>query len=124
MQIRPLAKLSGINADRQVATLYIVSSFLAGISGIVMASRFNAGNCALGTGYEFDALVVTVLGGTSIFGGFGSVTCAVVGAFILGILSTSVNMLGFQPSMQMLVKGVVIIVSILALRFALNKRNV
>lgn len=118
------AKLSGINVDRQVAMLYITSSFLAGISGIVMASRFNAGNCALGTGYEFDALVVTVLGGTSIFGGFGSVTCAVVGAFILGILSTSVNMLGFQPSMQMLVKGVVIIVSILALRFALNKRNV
>ena len=118
------AKLSGINVDRQVAMLYITSAFLAGISGIVMASRFNAGNCALGTGYEFDALVVTVLGGTSIFGGFGSVTCAVVGAFILGILSTSVNMLGFQPSMQMLVKGVVIIVSILALRFALNKRNV
>lgn len=118
------ARLSGIKVGKQIALLYVVSAFLAGVAGIVMASRFNAGNCALGTGYEFDALVVSVLGGTSIFGGFGSVICAVVGAFILGILSTSVNMLGFQPSMQMLVKGFVIITAILALRFALDKRNV
>ncbi len=121
---RVAAHLSGIKVGKQISLLYVVSAFLAGVAGIVMASRFNAGNCALGTGYEFDALVVTVLGGTSIFGGFGSVTCAVVGAFILGILSTSVNMLGFQPSMQMLVKGFVIITAILALRFALDKRNV
>ena len=118
------ARLSGIKVGRDISLLYIISSFLAGVTGIVMASTFNAGNCSLGTGYEFDALVITVLGGTSIFGGFGSVTCAVVGAFILGILSTSVNMLGFQPAMQMLVKGFVIVIAILAQRFALDKRNV
>lgn len=118
------AKLSGIKVEREISLLYITSAFLAGVAGIVMASRFNAGNCTLGTGYEFDALVITVLGGTSIAGGFGSVVCAVVGAFILGILSTSVNMLGFQPAMQMLVKGFVIIAAILAQRFALDKRKV
>lgn len=117
------AKLSGIKVGRDVSILYLVSALLAGITGIIMASRFNAGNCSLGTGYEFDALVVTVLGGTSIFGGFGSVTCAVVGAFILGILSTSVNMLGFPPSMQLLVKGFVIVIAILAQRLALDKRG-
>lgn len=117
------ARLSGINVNRDVSLLYVVSAFLAGLTGIIMASRFNAGNCALGTGYEFDALVVTVLGGTSIAGGFGSVTCAVVGAFILGILGTSVNMLGYQPAMQMLVKGFVIVAAILAQRFALDIRN-
>jgi len=118
------AKLSGIKVERDVTVLYIVSSFLAGVTGIIMASRFNAGNCSLGTGYEFDALAVTVLGGTSIFGGFGSVTCAVVGAFIIGILSTSVNMLGFQPAMQWLVKGFVIVIAILSQRFALDRRKV
>jgi len=118
------ARLSGIKVGKEVLRLYIISAFLAGVTGIIMASRFNAGNCYLGTGYEFDALVVTVLGGTSIAGGFGSVTCAVVGAFILGILGTSVNMLGFQPAMQMLVKGFVIVIAILAQRFALDKRNV
>lgn len=117
------AKLSGVKVSRDITMLYIISAFLASVTGIVMASRFNAGNSSLGTGYEFDALVVTVLGGTSIAGGFGSVTCAVVGAFILGILASSVNMLGFQPAMQMLVKGFVIIIAILAQRFALDKRN-
>lgn len=118
------ARLSGIKVDRELSLLYMFSALLAGIAGIVMASKFNSGNCALGTGYEFDALVITVLGGTSIFGGFGSVAGMVVGAFILGILSTSVNMLGFPPSLQMLVRAVVIIGAILAQRFALDRRNV
>jgi ribose/xylose/arabinose/galactoside ABC-type transport system permease subunit len=118
------AKLSGVKVERDVSLLYIVSSIMAGLTGIIMASRFNAGNCSLGTGYEFDALVITVLGGTSIAGGFGSVTCAVVGAFIIGILSSSVNMLGFQPAMQYLVKGVVIVLAIVAQRIALNRRKV
>ena len=63
------------------------------------------------------------MGGTSIFGGFGSVTCVVVGAFILGILKTSVNMLGFQPDLQLVVSGVVIIIAILAQRYAINRRS-
>ncbi|NLU36821.1 MAG: ABC transporter permease [Clostridiales bacterium] len=117
------ARLSGIKVSREVSLLYITSSVLAAITGIVMASKFNAGNAAFGTGYEFDALVVTVLGGTSIFGGFGSITCVVVGAFILGILKTSVNMLGFQPDLQLVVSGVVIIIAILAQRYAINKRS-
>lgn len=119
-----VAKLSGVKVERDVSLLYVVSAMLAGLTGIIMASRFNAGNCALGTGYEFDALVITVLGGTSIAGGFGSVTCAVVGAFIIGILSSSVNMLGFQPAMQYLVKGMVIVIAIVAQRIALDRRNV
>lgn len=118
------ARLSGIRVDRELWLLYMLSALLAGIAGILMASKFNSGNCAFGTGYEFDALVITVLGGTSIFGGFGSVAGTVIGAFILGILSTSVNMLGFPPSLQMLVRGFVIIIAILAQRFALDRRSV
>lgn len=118
------ARLSGIRVDRQLFQLFVLSSLLAGMTGIIMASKFNSGNSSFGTDYEFDALVITVLGGTSIFGGFGSVICVVVGAFILGILSTSVNMLGYPPAMQLIVKSVVIVAAILAQRFALNKRNV
>jgi len=118
------AKLSGVRVERQVSSLYILSALLAGITGVLMASKFNSGNCSLGTGYEFDALVITVLGGTSVVGGFGSVSGTVVGAFILGILSTSVNMLGFPPALQMLVRGSVTIIAILAQRLALDKRNV
>ena len=118
------ADLSGVKTDKQIAQLYILSSFFAGITGILMASKFCSGNSSIANGYEFDALVITVLGGTSIHGGFGSVICAVIGAFILGILSTSVNMLGYPPASQLLVRGFVIVIAILAQRYALNKRNV
>jgi ribose/xylose/arabinose/galactoside ABC-type transport system permease subunit len=117
------AKLSGIKVEQHISLLYLVSSFLAGVVGVIMGSIHNAGISSLGEGFEFDALVITLLGGTSIMGGFGSVLCAVVGAFILGILSTSLNMLGLSPDIQTIVKGIVTLFAILAQRFALDRRK-
>ena len=87
-----------------------------------MGSIHNAGISSLGELFEFDALVITLLGGTSIMGGFGSVMCAVVGAFILGIVSTSLNMLGLSPDIQTIVKGAITLIAILSQRFALDRR--
>jgi ribose/xylose/arabinose/galactoside ABC-type transport system permease subunit len=116
------AKLSGIKVDRHISILYLASSFLAGLVGVIMGSIHNAGISSLGAGFEFDVLVIALLGGTSIFGGFGSVMCAVVGAFILGVVSTSLNMLGLSPDIQTIVKGSITLVAILAQRFALDRR--
>ena len=117
------AKLSGIKVERHISILYLASSFLAGLVGVIMGSIHNAGISSLGEGFEFDALVITLLGGTSIFGGFGSVMCAVVGAFILGIVSTSLNMLGLSPDIQTIVKGGITLIAILSQRFALDHRT-
>ena len=117
------ARLSGIKVERHITILYLASSFLAGLVGIIMGSIHNAGISSLGEGFEFDALVITLLGGTSIMGGFGSVLCAVVGAFILGIVSSSLNMLGLSPDIQTIVKGVVTLIAILSQRFALDHRK-
>jgi ribose/xylose/arabinose/galactoside ABC-type transport system permease subunit len=117
------ARLSGIKVEKHISLLYLLSSLLAGIVGILLGSIHNAGISYLGTGFEFDALVITLLGGTSIFGGFGSVMSAVVGAFILGIVSSSLNMLGLSPDIQTIVKGVVTLLAILSQRFALDRRN-
>jgi ribose/xylose/arabinose/galactoside ABC-type transport system permease subunit len=117
------AKLSGIKVERHISILYLASSFLAGLIGVIMGSIHNAGISSLGEGFEFDALVITLLGGTSIFGGFGSVMCAVVGAFILGIVSTSLNMLGLSPDIQTIVKGGITLIAILSQRFALDHRT-
>jgi ribose transport system permease protein len=117
------AKLSGIQVEKHISILYLASSFLAGLVGVIMGSIHNAGISSLGEGFEFDALVITLLGGTSIDGGFGSVMCAVVGAFILGIMSTSLNMLGLSPDIQTIVKGVITLIAILAQRFALDRRS-
>jgi len=117
------AKLSGIKVEKHISILYLSSSFLAGLIGVIMGSIHNAGISSLGEGFEFDALVITLLGGTSIFGGFGSVMCAVVGAFILGIVSTSLNMLGLSPDIQTIVKGGITLIAILSQRFALDRRT-
>lgn len=106
-----------------VSILYIANAFLAGLVGVILGSIHNAGIGNLGTGFEFDALVITVLGGTSVMGGFGSVAYAVVGAFILGIVSSSLNMLGLSPDVQTIVKGLVTLIAILAQRFALDRRR-
>ena len=117
------AKLSGIKVEKHISILYLSSSFLAGLIGVIMGSIHNAGISSLGEGFEFDALVITLLGGTSIIGGFGSVMCAVVGAFILGIVSTSLNMLGLSPDIQTIVKGGITLIAILSQRFALDRRT-
>jgi ribose/xylose/arabinose/galactoside ABC-type transport system permease subunit len=117
------AKLSGIKVESHISILYLASAFLAGLVGVIMGSIHNAGISSLGEGFEFDALVITLLGGTSIFGGFGSVMCAVVGAFILGIVSTSLNMLGLSPDIQTIVKGGITLIAILSQRFALDRRT-
>ena len=117
------AKLSGIKVEKHISILYLSSSFLAGLIGVIMGSIHNAGISSLGELFEFDALVITLLGGTSIMGGFGSVMCAVVGAFILGIVSTSLNMLGLSPDIQTIVKGAITLMAILSQRFALDRRK-
>ena len=117
------ARLSGIKVEKHLSLLFMLSSLLGGIVGILLGSIHNAGISSLGTGFEFDALVITLLGGTSIAGGFGSVMAAIVGAFILGIVSSSLNMLGLSPDIQTIVKGVVTLVAILSQRFALDRRK-
>lgn len=114
-------ELSGINTQKHIATLYIISALLAGFAGIMMASRFNSGRSMGAEGYEFDALVVALLGGMSITGAFGSILNVLIGAFILGILSTCLNQLGLPPDIQIISKGVIITLSILAQRWALDR---
>jgi ribose/xylose/arabinose/galactoside ABC-type transport system permease subunit len=117
------ARLSGVKVGRHLATLFILSSLLAGITGILLASEFKAGVSNRAMGYEFDALVISLLGGVSIAGGFGSVLGMFVGAVILSVVTTAATGLLLSPDWQFTIKGVVTFVAILAQRFALDKRK-
>jgi ribose/xylose/arabinose/galactoside ABC-type transport system permease subunit len=117
------ARLSGVNVGRHLATLFVLSSLLAGVTGILLASEFKAGVSARATGYEFDALVIALLGGVSISGGFGSVLGMFVGAIILSVVTSSATGLLLSPDWQFTIKGVVTFIAILAQRFALDKRK-
>ncbi len=117
------SRLSGIKVGKHLATLFIISSLLAGIAGILLASEFKAGVSGRATGYEFDALVIALLGGVSIAGGFGSVMGMFVGAIILAVVTSSATGLLLSPDWQFTIKGVVTFIAILAQRFALDKRK-
>jgi len=117
------ARLSGINVDKYLTVLYIFSGLLAGITGILMASEFKAGFSNSATGYEFDALVITLLGGVSIAGGFGSVLGMFVGAIILSVVTTSATGLLLSPDWQFTLKGIITFLAIVAQRYALDRRK-
>ena len=117
------ARLSGINVDKYLTALYIFSGLLAGITGILMASEFKAGFSNSATGYEFDALVITLLGGVSIAGGFGSVLGMFVGAIILSVVTTSATGLLLSPDWQFTLKGIITFLAIVAQRYALDRRK-
>lgn len=117
------ARLSGINVAKYLTALYILSGLLAGITGILLASEFKAGVSSRAMGYEFDALVIALLGGVSITGGFGSVLGMFVGAIILSVVTSAATGLLLSPDWQFTLKAIVTFIAILAQRFALDKRK-
>jgi ribose transport system permease protein len=117
------ARLSGINVTKYLTALYIISGLLAGITGILLASEFKAGVSNRAMGYEFDALVITLLGGVSITGGFGSVLGMFVGALILSVVTSSATGLLLSPDWQFTLKGIVTFIAILGQRYALDRRR-
>lgn len=118
------ARLSGVKVDRLLAGLFIFSSFLAGLTGILMASEYKAGLSNRAMGYEFDALVITLLGGVSINGGFGSVLGMFIGALILSVVNSSATGLLLSPRWQFTLKAIAVFIAILAQGYFLNKRKV
>lgn len=120
---REAARLSGVKVERHITILYLLSALLAGVTGIILASESRAAISTRGEGFEFNALVVTLLGGTSINGGFGSVAGTVVGALILGVVASAATSLLLRPEWQFILKGVVTFFAILAQRYALDRRN-
>ncbi len=117
------ARLSGIKVGSHLSTLFILSALLAGITGILLTSEYKAGLSSRAAGYEFDALVVALLGGVSIAGGFGSVLGMFVGAIILSVMTTAATGLLLSPDWQFTLKAVVTFVAILAQRWALDRRS-
>ncbi|MDI3548588.1 MAG: ribose transport system permease protein [Halanaerobiales bacterium] len=87
---------------------------MAGIGGVILAARLNMGTALVGMGYELDAIASVVIGGAALVGGSGTVLNTVIGAFIIGILNNILNLLGVASYPQMIVKGLIILVAVLA----------
>ena len=110
---RETAKLSGINVTRSEILVYVVAGFLAALSALVLISRLRVGEPTAGTGFELDAIAMSVIGGTSTAGGIGGVTGTLIGASILSVLQNLLNMVGISPFIQRIVMGLIIILAVL-----------
>jgi ribose transport system permease protein len=103
------ARLSGVAVDSYKIKTFVIGGLMAAMGGIVYASRLNSVSPLAGGGYELDAIAATVIGGTSVSGGEGSVAGTLVGVLLLMVISNVFNLLGVHTSLQHVIKGAVIL---------------
>ena len=106
------SELSGVRVKRVHYLAYSLCGFFAGLSGVVTLSRTNSGQVTAGQGFEFDVISALVLGGVSVTGGAGSISCAVAGILIMQILSNGFVLCGISTYLQMVIKGCVLLVAV------------
>jgi ribose transport system permease protein len=110
------ARLSGIPVRRVKCAVYMISGLMVGVAGILYASQLGVGTAVAGDGKELDAIAATVVGGTNLFGGMGTVGGTFLGAAILGVLSNILNLTGVSPYAQYLFRGGLIVSAVLLQR--------
>jgi ribose transport system permease protein len=107
------ALLSGVRVRLHKTMVYGVCGLLSALAGVVLTARLNSAQPIAGINYELDAIAATVIGGTSLMGGQGSVIGTLIGALIMGVLRNGLNLLGVSSFVQQLVIGAVIILAVL-----------
>ncbi|MEV0902846.1 multiple monosaccharide ABC transporter permease [Actinoplanes sp. NPDC049802] len=108
----PAAMLSGVKTKRVNFLIFVNMGLLAGVAAVVTTSRAGAGIAAAGTNYELDAIAAAFIGGTSVNGGIGKITGAIIGALIMGVLNMGLSIMGTDPAYQQVIKGLVLIAAV------------
>lgn len=109
---RRAAALSGVRTNRTETIVYMISGFCSAMVGLIIASQLVAAHPATGTAFELTAIAAVVLGGTSLMGGRGSIGGTIIGAFVIGVLSDGLVILGFSTFLQNIIKGIVIVAAV------------
>lgn len=108
------ARLAGIHVRGNLLVVYTISGALAGLGGIILSSRLNAGDPKYGDMFELNVIAAVVVGGTSLMGGEGRMLGTLIGAFIIAIIRNGMNLMSVAPSNQQIVLGAVLLLSVLA----------
>lgn len=117
------ARLSGIHVRFHKVMIYGLSGALSGLAAVVLTARLNSAQPNAGIMYELDAIAATVIGGTSLTGGEGSLGGTLIGALIMGVLRNGLNLLGVSSFLQQLVVGAVIVIAVLIDNFTNRGRG-
>jgi ribose transport system permease protein len=106
------ARYSGINTKQIKFVTFTVMSVVAALSGMLYAGRLHSGRFQWGQGDELSVIAAVVLGGTSLFGGKGSVIGTIFGAVLIGLINNGLILMGLESSQQMIVRGAIIIMAV------------
>ena len=109
---RVAAEIAGVNARRTLFSVYAISGLLAGLSGVMLASRVISGPPNLGQGYELDAIAAVVIGGASLMGGRGTVWGTALGLLLIQTLNNGLDILLVPAYWQNVIKGVLIVAAV------------
>jgi ribose transport system permease protein/inositol transport system permease protein len=117
------ARTSGINVDRHRLSLYVLSGALAGLGGLLFATRINSGDPTAGITYELTAITAAIIGGTNLFGGRGSILGTMIGALIMGVLQNGLNLLAVQSYYQQMAIGAVLVFAVFIDQWHVRKES-
>ena len=106
------ARYSGIDTKRVKLRVLVISSVAAAVAGMLYAGRLHSGRFQLGEGDELSVIAAAVLGGTSLFGGKGTVIGSIVGSLMIGVINNGLLLMGLEYSQQFIARGIIIIVAV------------
>jgi ribose transport system permease protein len=109
---RTAAEFTGVNTRRIKFTVLLMSGTVAGVAGMLYAGRLETGRFQWGSGDELSAIAAVILGGTSLFGGSGSVVGTMFGALLIGLVNNGLILAGLDTSQQQVVRGGIIILAV------------
>lgn len=109
---RTAADFTGINTKRIKFQVLLISGMVASVAGMLYAGRLESGRFQWGAGDELSAIAAVILGGTSLFGGAGSVVGTLFGALLIGLINNGLILAGLDSSQQQVVRGAIIILAV------------
>jgi ribose transport system permease protein len=107
-----LSPRQGVNTQRIKFLVMFFSSLFAALGGMLYAGRLHSGRFTIGQGDELSVIAAVILGGTSLFGGSGTVVGTVLGALMIGLINNGLVLLGLKVSQQIIIRGVIIILAV------------
>ena len=119
----PAANLNGVHTRRVVFLVYVIIGFFCGLGSFLLSARLNSAEAVAGLGLELDVIAAVVIGGTSLFGGVGSVFGTVVGALLIGVLRNGLVLLNVSPFIQQIVIGLILVLAVAFDQYAAARRR-
>ncbi|EIW16692.1 ABC transporter permease, partial [Pelosinus fermentans] len=118
------AVFSGVQVDKVLLYVYIFAGIMAAVSGWIISSRVSTARADLGAVYVMQSIAATVLGGTNIAGGSGTIFGTVIGVSVFAVLANGLNLIGVSPFAQNLLMGLALIVVLLINNMSIIKRKI